>query len=230
MPGTGAKLGAVSERSRYVWVLGGEVFTTQAAIRERCRAIIHGYPRGARLSDEHRHFALDLVEYHPDPETKIGTGIDWIYIDYKGPTPCFHIRRLDGSFVDFSFEKMPQHPNPMGLFKRAARESISDQTMDYRGAEFARQAVHLCPLSGLEVGSDEAHIDHYPTPFDRLIKDFIDACSIEVDAVVLPEGPQGLGRCLPEEIARDWRAFHLEHARYRLVSRRAHLAQPRSLR
>ncbi|KAH6758951.1 DCL protein [Perilla frutescens var. frutescens] len=75
------------------------------------RMILHSgkYECGDRLSPEHERTILERVlPFHPDYETKIGCGVDYISIGYHpnfGSSRCLFIVRKDGELVDFSYWK-----------------------------------------------------------------------------------------------------------------------------
>lgn len=75
------------------------------------RMILHSgkYLSGARLSAEHERTILErLLPYHPECDSKIGCGVDYITVGYHPQfqdSRCLFIVRKDGELVDFSYWK-----------------------------------------------------------------------------------------------------------------------------
>ncbi|KAJ6872181.1 protein DCL [Populus alba x Populus x berolinensis] len=75
------------------------------------RMILHSgkYESGDRLSPDHERTIVDrLLAYHPDCDSKIGCGIDYITVGYHPDfveSRCLFIVRKDGQLVDFSYWK-----------------------------------------------------------------------------------------------------------------------------
>ncbi|KAH8488045.1 hypothetical protein Peur_060202 [Populus x canadensis] len=75
------------------------------------RMILHSgkYESGNRLSPDHERTIVDrLLAYHPDCDSKIGCGIDYITVGYHPDfveSRCLFIVRKDGQLVDFSYWK-----------------------------------------------------------------------------------------------------------------------------
>lgn len=97
---------------------GGEEVTWEDKILEDTvplvgfiRMILHSgkYESGERLDPQHEKTILErLLPYHPECESKIGCGIDYITMGYHPDFPnsrCLFIVRKDGEVVDFSYWK-----------------------------------------------------------------------------------------------------------------------------
>ncbi|KAG6747713.1 hypothetical protein POTOM_047603 [Populus tomentosa] len=75
------------------------------------RMILHSgkYESGDRLSPDHERTIVDrLLAYHPDCDSKIGCGIDYITVGYHPDfveSRCLFIVRKDGQLIDFSYWK-----------------------------------------------------------------------------------------------------------------------------
>jgi hypothetical protein len=66
--------------------------------------VLHSYRPGDRVSAAHQAEILALLNRHPDCAAKIGVGVDRIeVIEADFATQCFAVRRVDGSFEDFSY-------------------------------------------------------------------------------------------------------------------------------
>lgn len=75
-------------------------FNTQKAAIAAFREMLRGV---APLDQTLLH---QLVALHPNAAAKIGTGIEHVYVAGASfGSRCFHIRRTDGTRVDFSYMK-----------------------------------------------------------------------------------------------------------------------------
>ncbi|CAA7028950.1 unnamed protein product [Microthlaspi erraticum] len=80
-------------------------------VMKSLRKILHhsGYPDGEPISDEDKTFVLEkILNFHPDKDAKIGSGVDFITIDKHttfADTRCFFVVSTDGARQDFSYRK-----------------------------------------------------------------------------------------------------------------------------
>ena len=90
------------------YTIGTKHFNTQKEMNSHYASIISKYEWGETLSAEDSIDAIELLEFHPDKEEKIGVGIDRIEIRRNTKeahgfnTKCFFVVRTDGSAIDFS--------------------------------------------------------------------------------------------------------------------------------
>ena len=120
---------------RQIYQVAGETFPTKKALTERVRGIVAAYPDGAELSPAELGFMVDLLENHPQAETKIGAGVERITV-IRNPiythTRGFYLYRVDGSGTDFSWVECLT-PTPYAKKVRAAlRVAIEPDTMEYK--------------------------------------------------------------------------------------------------
>lgn len=75
------------------------------------KEILHSnrYIDGERLSvEDERTVKERLLAYHPQSVNKIGCGLDYIIVDRHPQfrqSRCLFVIRLDGSWIDFSYQK-----------------------------------------------------------------------------------------------------------------------------
>lgn len=89
---------ALTER-REVWQLGAqEILSKHArALNESERVNVTGFNLDVMLL---------VLSRHPQLKTKIGAGVESIFVAYTlFASACFHIQRVDGSVIDFSYRK-----------------------------------------------------------------------------------------------------------------------------
>ena len=81
-------------------------FESKKAATKYFKTMRRSYKSGETISQQHSDFLLELLQYHPEAQTKIGVGVKRFYVDkcVHGTTP-FYIERLDGTYVHFSAKK-----------------------------------------------------------------------------------------------------------------------------
>ncbi|RYF37341.1 MAG: DUF3223 domain-containing protein [Cytophagaceae bacterium] len=84
--------------------LGVIRFNSLKAATDYFGGVLHGYRPGDHVSPAHQSEILALLNRHPDHIAKIGVGVQRIeVIEADFATQCFAVRRVDGSFEDFSY-------------------------------------------------------------------------------------------------------------------------------
>jgi Protein of unknown function (DUF3223) len=99
--------------SKSVLLSNGCSWKTQTEAKEHFRQMLARYKTGDQISspDDHSDLCALLVPYDacldPGQPTKIGVGIDHfsrqVNIGPKWSSPGFHVHRIDGTSIDFSF-------------------------------------------------------------------------------------------------------------------------------
>jgi hypothetical protein len=86
--------------------IGTRAFDTQGAAREFIRQVLYRHALQAPIDGPDHAFLLELLSKHPNAAEKIGVGVKHFTLEKaQGGTQCFYITRVDGSRLDFSFEK-----------------------------------------------------------------------------------------------------------------------------
>ena len=113
----------------------------------------------------------------------------------------------------------PSSGGPKDAIKRAMRNAIVGQLMDFR-----RSNVHVCALCR---GRQSIEVDHHTPTFAELYRAFIDGR--DDVPVEFSKGENYLVgfRDTDEAFASAWRAYHAEHATLRLLCRTCNLSTRR---
>jgi hypothetical protein len=219
----------------------GALFTTKAAITERCRKIRDATPDGTSVAaDLDVAFLLDLFgTWHDEWDDKAAGG----FVSFKtktvrangATTRCFAIQTADGDLIDISFPHAVRRietartptliPQALRDFRNAARVEIASQTMDYRARALA--AGMLCPITGLQLTARNCAVDHHGRSFDELLFEFcqqrgINPLKVQVDSV---HGVQA--RFADRALAQDWQNQHQQHAQLRVIEKTENLKIPK---
>lgn len=198
--------------------IGGEVFTSKTAIEARCRAILG--PQNARreytIEEQDLEFVRGLFERHPEARRKT---------DVRGPksfrvvastlgTHCLAVGRSDGTWERWSYSSAITPPTPWARFVDVARRVIAPQILAFRDAHPERVSA----VSGVAIDGT-GHVDHAaPWTFDALLRAFVVAYAVDVDAVVYVDRADGFTWWEDDALSRAWEEYHREIAVLRLVT------------
>lgn len=85
--------------------LGVIKFTKMGDASLHFHQVLQSYRPGDRVQDAHGAQLVELLKRHPDYEAKMGVGIaHFEVIDADFGSQCFAVRRVDGSFEEFSYK------------------------------------------------------------------------------------------------------------------------------
>ena len=179
-------------------------------------------------STEHK-ILCELLQAHPKAESKIGSGIDYFYVQkskWKVNQYNFMIRRTDGSSMDFSYLaclnpqwKASKGENWSGIF----RNVIKEQTDSFRASAFeviGKKDKFVCSHTDLKFKKIYAHVDHvYPLTFDSIFQEFIETNKLNLNDIKLScdTGTSEIEEILDKDIVDSFYKFHKKRAILRMV-------------
>jgi hypothetical protein len=203
--------------------LAGITFTSKDAIKKHVRSIFDAYSVGQSLNDEHQKFVIELLQWHPMVEAKIGCGIARIEVHIPKPwtTKGFLIVRTNGSKTDFSYLLClnPKLAEQHNKFKAACRTAIVYEISEFKQAAFAGRATIWSDVDGREITWAEAHADHYPTPFCELLDRYVSESGIDIKTVRFVEADgQTSAKFADARLQRDFANWHRANAQLRIIS------------
>lgn len=204
--------------------LGNQQFKTKKAIKEHIRSIVTKYSDNSILDDDDFDLMMDLLKLHPNSKQKIGMGV-WIIkriISREYKTPGFELVRFDGTSTDFSWRQCLEPSNHKADVKKACREVIKQQIMEFRNGFMSNGIrVFVCPITKIETPVSELHVDHKPPfTFATIFDDWVLANEIDINKIKL----KGYGdnnetlEFADSGIADNFAQFHLTFAELRMVS------------
>lgn len=210
--------------------IGGLRFVSQTEVKEFIRGLV-----GRNLDDvplrggDHR-FVLDLLGLHQERDAKVGCGVAHVSVrtnfNHGGRTRGFWITRLDGTETDFSWVKCLSPPSHAQDVRKAFRDAIGDQMLEFKRAALSAGPVS-CPCTGEPLGLASCHVDHVaPDTFLVLLGHFLAAEGIGYGQVrVRPTSDGDVYNYLDDAgLADRWLKFHRERAKLRLLSRTGNLS------
>lgn len=211
------------------FIINGEEFKTKKSVEDKVKGIFKNNKDGY-LFKEDFDFVRDLLNNHPEAESKIGCGVSGIMIgkSTKFGTRCFFIHRTDGTMTDLSYhECLAQTPNER-KFANACRNSVSEYIQDYKYECFAEDNSPVCPCTGESLSLNNSHVDHKsPNTFKKIVDDFISEYKIDINKVSYLDGDED--NCFGEyfadpNLAFAFNQYHWMKAELQLVSVRANLS------
>jgi hypothetical protein len=213
------------------FICDGVLYRTKKAITECCRQIVARYADYIPLSAADAEFIAELLTRHPDYQKKIGCGIAEFFVapDTRwGTTRHFWLRRIDGTTIDFSWQKCAgsklSGPKHNGL--AAMRHAISDQIQEVREKAFSGHQVLRCPITHQIITPITSHVDHVaPNTFLILAQNWLNERGLTFANIALERSADGYGWVMtPGQQQNDWCAFHRKHAILRVISPLANLS------
>ncbi len=183
------------------------------------KELLHKYPVESILTGDDHILLNELIKRHPCALQKIGCGVKAFKIGSLVTARAFFVVRLDDSIEDFSYQKCITQPSKLSLFKKAARNTIARQVLDYKNMHYVPNMK--CPLSGMVISSTkDAHIDHHPISFDQIITDFVQMNNLDIEKIPLSSRDQlqNVGDVIgDEQIADEFYKYHKQVAKFRLI-------------
>jgi hypothetical protein len=188
----------------------------KAALRREMQRMLE-LPPGTVLSGRDRQIAGAVLAMHPSARDKIGPGITDIVIraGLQARAREFHVIRVDGSEVDFSYLRAlaPRTAaSDRADVLAALRQEIAAQIVEFKRSQLERHPI--CAVSGVPLTPDAAHVDHIP-PWTFAV---LAGAWLEQRPLPKLESVGNRGRRLADRgQASDWQRFHRWAARLRLI-------------
>ncbi|MFG2235101.1 DUF3223 domain-containing protein [Streptomyces sp. NPDC048723] len=210
--------------ARLEYLINGEHFRTQKALRERIREIVKPYRYDEVVREADEEFLRDLITRHPDYEAKVGVGVGgFVVVRTEWNNRGLMLVRIDGSEIDISWEEClkatPHAQQVRGCLRRAVKEQVI--------AVVAKAFVHgsvVCAVTGDSIASPrEADVDHYQPVFEELAESFIQEHGGLEAFVIAPDNAAGfsVAELESEALVTDWQEYHRKHANLRIVTKHA---------
>lgn len=214
--------------------IAGEIFPTKTKVIERVKGIIADAPDNKPLCGADYKFMLCLLNRHPDALTKVGVGVEAIFVARNPVWPGernrgFFVRRTDKTICDFSYRECITPSSKEKKVKAAFRAAIQHQAFAFKQSWFDVRKERLCPDTGRNLTFLSSHVDHV-IPFDRVLRDFLDTEQVRLRDVGLAKHDNlAFEDTLEDEgLCERWIAYHEKHAVLEVVSKESNLSLRRT--
>ena len=165
--------------------IAGMNFKTQGAAKDYWRSRVASISVGHIFTGFDREFLSELVLMHHDCAQKLGCGVDHFYFarSAKSSTNCVHIKRLDGSSAELSFDRAI-NGNPKSSMKTlsdACRRAVGLQIAIAKSTveRSAPDGLLECEVTGKRLPRAMIRADHQPT-FQNLLLMFIEKIDLDI--------------------------------------------------
>lgn len=211
------------------WI-GPRRYPSKEAARDAVRDVRDRYAIGETIDQfEDQELLRDLLDLHTEADDKIGCGVEAFVIDQPlvGRHSGFKIIRIDGTEIDFSFNKCLTPPTYRQQVLSAMRYEVNDTTTDYFTSRVVVGSLHS-DLSGTPLDTDNAHVSHFQGPaFVDIATEFADEVNGWAAIELTPSTAAGLGRFTDRALAQRWHDHHKERAVLGLLTPQENLRRGR---
>jgi hypothetical protein len=214
-------------------VIGAERFASKADAERRIRVILDRYARTAGmepLRGADLQFVQALIAMHPRAADIIDCGVDRIVVQripFQEHLRRFVAIRRDGSWRDFSWRKCLSPRAQLAQVRAVCRRIVRPQIEAFR-RRFWSEHPHgaVCPVLGIPMTPETAHVDHAPPPFEALVDRWLACERIDADEIeFVYRRDYGEHTLFADPgLEQSWADYHRINARLRMVSARANLS------
>lgn len=210
--------------------IGGERFYTKKALTERVRGILNTGQVPRTLEPAEAVVLRELLVWHPHATAKVGSGVQRFEIRENAPhrSRGFWLVRTDGSATDFSYLEILKSGSTYrrGLID-ACRFAIRAELQRFADDFFAQAVKPTCPILGIPLTREDAHVDHAPPyTFQRIFDSFVLLNGLDANDESLTDHSTD-GVMVPlfaSQALRDrFVAYHQSVAQLRVISSEANL-------
>jgi len=211
-------------------------FTSQKQCVDYTRTLMGNLTVGQKICPAHPDypFVNALARRHPEFAIKKGSGINYYF--YSSPsgyhTPCFHIRRTDGTSIDFSYLTCirGESNNARSIKLAVLREIIFEDKTKLKSIRFIQSAdcwgEITCPVQNWNVSFEKTHADHAEKSFKYLVESFLKLEGLTLEELKIFEDSKGKSLLSDAQLEIRWLCYHRKEARITLVSEAANLNRP----
>jgi hypothetical protein len=203
--------------------IGEAVYPTKASVEKKLREILHATQDGAAVAAEDFAFLHDVLDLHPEAESKIGCGVASFT---AAPEPenrgrCFYLHRHDGTSTDWSFNSCLKAP----LHDTEVRNGFSDATQatkrSYKEGRFRGRSELPCDVTGQVVRFETSDVRHISPELKALVDAFVQMQGLTLASIEVTPSSDGNSATILKDadLKAQWIAYHEAHAKLRIVAR-----------
>jgi hypothetical protein len=221
---------------RQTYIVNDEVFKTKKELQEHIRNIVKSYKNREKINNQHFIFMLELLKNHPHYQTKIGCGVQAMYIAQNPvyrQNRTFYLVRFDNSETDFSWTECLKPTSKRQKIMHAFRVLVKHYILEFKD-NFLKQYGDgaICEITGESISFNDCHVDHKsPKTFEVLFETFIEKNDINLETIDLKNEQADnkyQDEIVDESLASLWIKYHNTHAELRVISPLANLSHVKS--
>lgn len=212
-------------------LIGDKIFNTKKEALAHFKSILNAYDYGERLTESHFLDVQDLLQFHPEAEEMIGSGLREVRVDevrYK--TKCFRIIRMDSSSEVISYTKCINGKiSPLAKFRKTCRDLVNE---DLRGVKLAyfkansKKGRVKCQETGDWCFWEELSVDHrQPNTFSVIVDRFIELNRINIELINYLEVMDSVYEFKDKSLCQNFREYHRSKANLRLIKKKKNLGR-----
>ena len=179
---------------------------------------------------------MELVKEHPNPDRKIGSGIEKVRIaKLRFSTKAFELVRIDGTSTYLSYTKRINKPKTKhSKFSKVCRSTIQNDLRQVKLEYFKKHSKKgrvKCQETNELLKWEELTVDHrQPNTFSVIVDRFVEVNDIDVkDVKYISE--KGLpDKFQNQKIADKFRNYHSKLANLRIVNKNLNLGRSHQAR
>jgi hypothetical protein len=194
-----------------VYKLLGLDWTSKAKAIDYIYSMRPLYKNGERIKAHDALLLVAATDLHAVADQKRGCGISHFTVEQAGKDRCFWLHRTDGTSTDISFKHIFDDPAKRELREREDRLKAMRQAIDWQVEPRRKRGYHV----------------HHDPSFDTLVKGWLASRGLTLEQIEVTPTADGELRCemVDAVFKADWAAYHLEHARYEVLTIAEHRAR-----
>lgn len=207
-------------------VIGGIPFKNKTAVRAHYSTVINAHDTGHTLDGSDLAFVADLLKRHRSYDQKAGVGIARFYTTRHKTygTRKIEFERVDGTTDDFSInyclDPVSDEQYADMNYRCAARTTVLPDIRAFKNASGL-----ICEITGEKHARDDLHVDHAPPKvFSTIADEFLAAVGKSPSDFEYGDDAAGLAVFIDQPTADQFRAFHNERARLRVIHKSINLS------
>lgn len=206
--------------------VGNKEFKTKKDALNYYKEILNSYKIGETLNDKDKKDIIELLNIHPDFETKFCTGIQEVIVNKipKYNSKAFFVLDNNSELEAFSYIKCINGSKPpLTKFSCTCRDIVQDdinnvklqyfKTNSHKGKVKCQETGELCKWEDLV-------IDHrQPNTFSVIVDRFIEVNHIDILTIEYINVIDGVYKFKDEELCQRFRDYHKEKANLRIITK-----------
>ena len=208
--------------------VGSKTFKSKGECVTYTRNLLNGIERG-RITSNHEHYGYisDLLKLNPTypqlmevEEGKAPREIQCYIVSWNkmnGKASHLEIQFTDGTIHSISWLYCCGYSSKVNWLKDAMRNSVNDQIVEFRGKMELK--CERCGATNLPI-----EIDHTTKTFEKLRLEFLEQNQEQVP-LVFDKDENSLTILKEGKFREDWRAYHREHAKLRVLCHDCHVGR-----